>query len=299
MAYFLQQCFNGLQVSVFYALTAFAYVLVHAVTHRINLAYGAVVMACGHLMILLALGPLSWHIDNRALLLGLSATIALAAALAYGAFMGALLERVTRRASGMAVLVVSIGLAIALEEGSRLSAGFRELWIAPVGGEPVVLYAAPGFVLAVSQLQLAVMLTAAAVLGAGLAVLNRHPAGRLWRAVADDARMAGLLAVSVRKVVIVTSAVSCLIAGLAGVLSGLTYGTASFYNGLVLGLKVLYIVVLGGLAAPAGAIAAAGALGFVETLWSAYFPLAWRDAASFAGLTVFLAIYRAGLNDGK
>ena len=42
--YFLQQCINAVQVSCFYALLAVAYVLVHGVADRINLAFGGIAM---------------------------------------------------------------------------------------------------------------------------------------------------------------------------------------------------------------------------------------------------------------
>ncbi len=39
--YVIQQALNGLQVSSFYALLAVSYVLMHAITRRINFAFGA------------------------------------------------------------------------------------------------------------------------------------------------------------------------------------------------------------------------------------------------------------------
>ena len=49
--YFLQQCLNAIQVSCFYALLAAAYVLVHGIANRINLAFGSIAMWGAYLTI--------------------------------------------------------------------------------------------------------------------------------------------------------------------------------------------------------------------------------------------------------
>ena len=60
----------------------------------------------------------------------------------------------------------------------------------------------------------------------------------------------------------------------------------------VLGLKALYVAVIGGLNSLARrGWPAPSSLGFFEAMWSGYFPSEYRDVASFLALT-FLLIAR-------
>jgi branched-chain amino acid transport system permease protein len=293
--YFLQQCLNGVQVSAFYAMLAVGYVLIHAVTHRVNLAIGAVAMWGGHVLVLTATAlSLRWFLpDAQALLL--AALAALCACLALGLVLARWVVGPLAHRSGLAMLIATIGVAIVLEEAARFMSGSRELWLAPVLAERIVLFNGPAFPLVVTAMQAVNVAAAALLIGGVLALLAFSSFGRLWRAVADDAGMARLLGVDVGRVVTASVAAGCGLAGAAGALSAIYYGNASFHLGLILGLKVLYVVILGGLNRPAGAVGGAALLGFFETLWSAYFPIAWRDVASFAALTALLALRPAGL----
>lgn len=294
MLYFLQQALNGLQVSAFYALLAVGYVLVHAVSGRTNLAFGALSVTAGCTAVLIAtmLGAVFYASEASALLL------AVPAALAANAVTGYLLARFVvlplAQDSRLSMLVATLGAAIVLEELARLASGSRDLWLQPVLATPLAFVSGsfPVSVTAIRMINLAV----AAVMIAGLAVLvARHPAGRAWRAVSEDAGMARLLGIDVERVVCGSVVLGALYAGAAGILAAVYYGSVSFYLGLILGLKVLYVVVLGRLHSITGALIGAGLLGFLETFWSAYLPLAWRDVATFVFLTLILALAPAGL----
>ena len=73
------------------------------------------------------------------------------------------------------------------------------------------------------------------------------------------------------------------------------YGSVSFYMGAMLGLKALYVAVIGGLNSLGGAVAGAFVLGFFESMWSGYFPGEYRDVASFLALTFLLIMRPHGL----
>jgi branched-chain amino acid transport system permease protein len=61
----------------------------------------------------------------------------------------------------------------------------------------------------------------------------------------------------------------------------------------MLGLKALYVAVIGGLNSLGGAVLGAFILGFFESMWSGYFPSVYRDVASFLALTFLLIIAAA------
>ena len=78
-------------------------------------------------------------------------------------------------------------------------------------------------------------------------------------------------------------------------MSALYYGQASFYSGLIIGLKTLFVAVVGGLDSVAGAFLAAVLLGLFETFWSGYFSEEWRDVITLLLLTGLMILFPAGL----
>jgi branched-chain amino acid transport system permease protein len=92
-----------------------------------------------------------------------------------------------------------------------------------------------------------VVLALALVLSAGLLIgLERTAAGRVWRAVSEDRRLAELCGVDTARTIALTVATSSAFAGVAGFIVAVYYGGVSFYMGLVLGLKALFATVIGG-----------------------------------------------------
>ncbi len=297
VAYFAQQAWNGLQVSAFYALLAVGYLLVHAVTNRTNLAFGAIAMWSGQTAVLAAsmLGSVFYLAAGPALVLAVASALAVAAV--FGIVFARLVVLPLAEGTRLAMLVATIGVAIVLEEAARFASDSRELWLQPVLAMPVTL--APGaFSIGVTLMQFVNLAVAGTLILALALSMRRHPLGRAWRAVADDAGMARLLGIDVRRILTGSVVLGSLYAAAAGILAALYYGNVSFYQGLMLGLKVLYVVVLGGIGSVPAAMAGAGLLGFAETLWSAYFPIAWRDVATFGGLTLLLALRPGGLFAG-
>ncbi|MYZ48237.1 branched-chain amino acid ABC transporter permease [Propylenella binzhouense] len=297
IAYFLQQAWNGVQVSAFYALLAVGYVLVHAVTNRTNLAFGAIAIWGGQSAAVSAamLGTAFWLRDAPALAIGV--VLALCATALLSVVLARLVVVPLVDGSRLSMLVATIGVAIVIEEAARFASDGREVWLQPVLAIPLTLLSGP-FPVGVTAMQFVNLACAGALIVALAAVLARHPVGRAWRAVADDAGMARLVGVDTRRIIAGSMLFGGVYAGAAGILAALNYGNVSFYQGLMLGLKVLYVVVLGGFRSVPATVAGAGLLGFAETLWSAYLPIAWRDVATFGALTLLLALKPAGLFAG-
>jgi branched-chain amino acid transport system permease protein len=65
-----------------------------------------------------------------------------------------------------------------------------------------------------------------------------------------------------------------------------------FGAGLMFGLKVLLIAAVGGYSDPLKSAGGAAGLGVVETIWSAYGPLVWRDLVVFSLLVFLLVLSR-------
>jgi branched-chain amino acid transport system permease protein len=107
--------------------------------------------------------------------------------------------------------------------------------------------------------------------------------------------MVSLLGIDPRPVLIGTMVVGSAYAAASGVMVAIYYGSVSFYMGAMLGLKALYVAVIGGLNSLGGGVAGAFVLGFFEAMWSGYLPGAYRDVASFSALTFLLIARPQGL----
>ena len=105
--------------------------------------------------------------------------------------------------------------------------------------------------------------------------------GRAWRACADDAGAAALFGVDRGRVLLATFALASVLAGLAGYVMTVYYGTVGYAGGIVLGLKALLAAVAGGIGSVPGAFLGGILLGCSEALWSALFPIEFRDLAVF------------------
>jgi branched-chain amino acid transport system permease protein len=290
LLHLLQQAVNALQVSAFYALLAVAYVLLHGVSNRFNLAFGAIATWAGYVTIGMALSLFEttfW--DTLQVLLA-----ALAAALFVGGSLGYVVGRLVMmpvmRGPGLTALIATLGLAIALEEAMRIATSSEEFWLQPIYDATLLEIARPDYPVRVSVIQVLV-LAASALLVLGIALLmHRSRFGRAWRACADDPGMLELLGGDVTRLIVLSSIASCLTSAATGFLLAAHYGNITFTNGFLLAAKALFVAIVGGLRSIQGAFVGGLALGFAETFWSAYFPLDYRDVATFVALTAVVVL---------
>lgn len=293
--YLLQQLLNALLVSAFYALIAVAYVLFHGIANRFNLAFGAIAMWAGYLSV----GALAGSLSRRGLppfiMLGAVFIYAVAATAALGGAVGSLVSRPLLRQPALAMLIATIGVAIVLEEAMRLAAGSRELWARPILPDRIILVRSEVFPVQATVMQIAALVVSLALVAGLVLILHYHRFGRLWRACAEDLRMAELLGVDAGRVFFWTVVLSSAYAAAAGFLMGAYYGSASFYIGFIIGMKALFVTILGGLDSVRGAVLGALFLGGFESLWSAYLPGDWRDVAAFIVLSFLIVLRPAGL----
>ena len=134
----------------------------------------------------------------------------------------------------------------------------------------------------------------AALAAAGLVALMRLSRfGRDWRAYADDAGAAQLFGVDPAAIYMRSFALASGLAGLSGYVMTVFYGGVGHGAATVLGLKALVAAILGGIGSIPGAFLGGLAIGALEALWSAAFPIDWRDLVTFSVLAIVL-MFRPG-----
>ena len=114
---------------------------------------------------------------------------------------------------------------------------------------------------------------------------------RMCRATQQDRKMASLLGIDVDKTISITFIMGAALASVAGTMYLMYYGVASFNDGFIPGVKAFTAAVLGGIGSLPGAVLGGLLIGLIESLWSAYFSIAYKDVAAF-GILAFVLIFK-------
>ena len=149
----------------------------------------------------------------------------------------------------------------------------------PLFDTPYALARSGDFVVTVTPMAMVAELVCLAAALALLLLMRWSRFGRAWRACADDPLSAALFGIDARAVLLATFALASGLAGLAGFIVTIYYGTFGFAGGIVLGLKSLLAAVAGGIGSVPGAFLGGILLGSAESLWTALFPIEYRDVA--------------------
>ena len=107
--------------------------------------------------------------------------------------------------------------------------------------------------------------------------------------------MAALSGVDVDRTISLTFVMGAALAAVAGLLYLLYYGVIDFYIGFVAGIKAFTAAVFGGIGSLPGAMLGGLIIGLIETFWSAYFTIQYKDVAAFSMLALVLIFFPSGL----
>ena len=298
---FLQLSFSGLTRGSMYALVALGYTLVYGILELINFAHGDVFMIGGMITatFVIQVFDLSSHPSMSSLLPVI--LISLAVAMIGCGLLNATIERVAykplRSAPRLVPLITAVGVAFILENIAFIWKGPR-----PVSLPPNTLPTSAIFTLGTCPKcatyrwdQLFVLLVTVPVL-LGLVWLVRYTKrGKAMRATAQDKDAAAMMGIDVNRTISFTFLVAGALAGAAGVIFTLYGTTIQFNTGFTLGLIAFTAAVLGGIGSLPGAVLGGLMIGLIESLWSAYFTIAYKDVATFAILAFVLIFKPTGI----
>ena len=294
-AYFLQQLVNGTVISCIYGLLAIGYTLVYGIIGRINLAFGEMAMVGGFATVigatlLAALGGV---------MLPVALLMVLALAMLVGAVHGWATERLVfrpmRGTATQAPLIATIGLAVGLQEYVRLVQSSRDHWLQPIFTGRTDLVSADGFTASIGLGQILILALTAALFAGLTLVLARTGLGRAQRACSDDAGMAAMVGVDVDRTIGWTFLIGAGLAAVAGFIIATYLGGVNFYTGHLIGFKALTAAIVGGIGSVPGALLGGFLIGMLETFWSGYLTIAYKDIAVFGILTLVLIFRPIGL----
>lgn len=302
MDYFLQQLINGVTLGSIYGLIAIGYTMVYGIIGMINFAHGDIFMV-GAFLALILITAIGLTAATPFLLLIVALVLVLAIAMALTAVWGWTVERVAYRplrgSFRLAPLITAIGASIALQNFVQISQGARNKPLQPLVSGNITLWerVTPEgvFVVQVSYMQLLIVITTVVLMVGFTLLINRTPLGRAQRACEQDRKMAALLGVNVDRTISLTFVMGAALAAVAGLMFLLYYGVIDFYIGFLAGVKAFTAAVLGGIGSLPGAMLGGLLIGLIETFWSGYFSLEYKDVAAFSILAIVLIFMPEGL----
>ncbi|MBI3148069.1 MAG: branched-chain amino acid ABC transporter permease [Betaproteobacteria bacterium] len=272
---------TGVTVGAVYALVALGFSLIYNASHVINFAQGEFVMIGGMSAVSLVAT-------------GMPLILAVPLAIGITVLVGMLLEKFAvepaRGASVVTLIIITIGASIFLR-GLAAIVWDKKLHALPAfsGNEPI------SFVGASVQPQSLWVLGATMLIVLALAwFFGRTRVGKGMLATSHNRLAAQLVGINVRRVLLLSFAVSAGLGGAAGILVA-PITTTSVDVGVMLGLKGFAAAVLGGLGSGPGALVGGFVLGIVESLCAGYISSAYKDAIAFVLMLGVLFFLPSGL----
>ena len=295
MEYFLQQLINGVTLGSIYGLIAIGYTMVYGIIGMINFAHGDVFMVGSFMALIVFLALLALGVTFVPLALLIVLILAMALTSLYGWTVERIAYRPLRGSFRLAPLISAIGMSIFLQNMVQVAQGARVKPLPPVITGGYQFGAADGFVVNVSNVQIIIVVTTIALMVAFSMIVAKTPLGRAQRACEQDRKMAALLGVDVDRTISLTFVMGAALASVAGLMYLLYYGVIDFYIGFVAGVKAFTAAVLGGIGSLPGAMLGGLLIGLIETFWSAYFTVEYKDVAAFSILAIVLIFLPSGL----
>jgi branched-chain amino acid transport system permease protein len=278
-----------------YGLIAVGYTMVYGIIGMINFAHGDVFMV-GAFLSLIALTALAiLGITSVPLALALTLIFAAAFAALYGWTIERVAYRPLRGSFRLAPLISAIGMSILLQNFVQVSQGARIKPIAPLIPGGLSLMSEGGFTVGLSWMQIIIVTCTVALLAVFTWLVTKTPLGRAMRACEQDMKMAALLGIDTNATISFTFIIGAALAAVAGLLYLLHYGTADFFMGFIPGVKAFTAAVLGGIGSLPGAVLGGLLIGLIETFWSGYFSVQYKDVAAFSILVIVLIFMPSGL----
>ncbi len=296
MEVFIQQLINGVTLGSIYGLIAIGYTMVFGIIGMVNFAHGDVFMVSAFIALITFLVVTTWlGISSVAVALVIMLVVAMLLTSLVNWTIERLAYRPLRGSFRLAPLISAIGMSIFLANFVQVAQGPRNKSIPPLLQGDFVLMSNAGYQVTLSYRQLLIWVVTAAMLAVFWYVVTRTSLGRAQRACEQDQKMAALLGVDVDRTISITFVIGAALAAVAGTMYLMYYGVVNFNDGFTPGVKAFTAAVLGGIGSLPGAVVGGLLIGLVETMWSAYFSIDYKDVAAFSILAITLIFLPQGL----
>jgi branched-chain amino acid transport system permease protein len=276
-----QMAVSGALMGLVYALVAYGFQLTYATSKSINFGQGELVMVSAFCCLTLT---------N----LGLPYPVMAVAGMGIGALLGLFVERagvrlaLEQKSEGWILMSIIIGLFF-FSTAENLWGRDDRPFPTPISADPMHVLG-----LVITPLELSVAVGVLAVMGLVELLKRRTLLGKAFAAVAADRDAAELMGISTRRTVMLSYALSGMVAAVAGILiSPITTVGPTMASALI--LKAFSVAVVAGLDSGFGVVLVGLFLGALESLASYYLGSGWREAPGLALLILALALRPNGV----
>ena len=142
--------------------------------------------------------------------------------------------------------------------------------------------------------QILVVVLAIALMIVLRAFVYRTKLGKAMRATAQDREAAQLMGIDINTTIALTFLIGSALAGAAGFVSGVYYGSTWFFNGFGAGLKAFTAAVLGGIGNLTGAMLGGFLIGLIEAMTTQLISDQWSNVVVFSVLGAGLDLPAVG-----
>ena len=288
-----QQIINGLTLGSIYGLIAIGYTMVYGIIGMINFAHGDIYMVSAYLT---AIGIALFAflgITLLPLVLLFTLIIVVTITSVYGYTVEKFAYRPLRKSTKLSQLIAAIGVSLILQNYVQLSQGARSKGV-PSLVEGHIRIGSPENFAQITYIQLIIIFTAIVGMIGLNYLIQKTKLGRECRATQQDIGIARILGINVDKAIGLTFVIGSFMAGLAGFLVTLNYGSFDFHIGFIIGIKAFTAAVLGGIGSLPGAMLGGIVLGMSEALFAGFINTDYKDVFAFAILVLVMIFKPTG-----
>jgi branched-chain amino acid transport system permease protein len=278
----LQFLLTGITIGTIYGMVALGFNIIYNATGIINFAQGEFVMLGGMFMV--------WF--TAVLKVPMIAAFALSVTMV--TLIGALFERLAiyplKRPSVLILIMITLAGSIIMKGSAMLFWGKETYTLAHFSGEePFHLFGAT--ILPQTLWIIGIMFVVVIIL-AGF--FNFTMLGKAMRACAVNPTAASLVGISVKKMVLLSFALSAALGAIAGIIIT-PIALMEYDRGAILALKGFAAAVLGGLGNGVGAVVAGLLIGILESLGAGLISSGYKDAIALLVLLLVLFVKPSGI----
>lgn len=280
-----QLILNSIIAGSIYALIALGFNLIFGATKFFNIGHG-VISAIGGYAVFLLSKQWGWDIY-----------LSIIVAVLFSGLVGYLSEKLiylpmrNRKASGMVMLVASLGFFTAMQAIIAIifTSQFQTL-SQNIGSTKIYNF----FGGVMTQTQLWILIAGVIITIVLTVVMNRTKFGKAVKAISDDNEVAKIVGINTNKIIGRVFFIGSAIAGVAGIAIGFDTGIEPTM-GMALLFKGVIASIIGGVGNVYGGVFGAFFLGFVENFGIWKISGEWKDAIAFGVLILFLIFKPNGI----
>lgn len=276
---------NSIIAGSIYSLVALGFNLIFGATKFFNLAHGVIVTIGGYGVFFLSKQ------------IGLDVYLSIVVAVLFAGLVGYLSEKLifqkmrNKKASGMIMLVASLGLLTAIQAVVAILFTSQFQTLSRNVGTTKVYEIGGGII---TQVQMIILCASIAIMVVLAFVIKKTKFGKAVQAIGDDLEVAKIVGINTNKIIGWVFFIGSAIAGIAGIAVGFDTGLEPIM-GLNLLLKGVIASIIGGVGSVSGGVLGAFLLGFVENFGIWKISGEWKDAIAFGLLIIFLIFRPDGI----